>query len=89
MQPRILSSGDPQAKTADQFDILLNNEFNVDTIIAASPSAPVMRDDRPTNEYFAVRYLKSHLLATTNLANAPSFVPGETATSTRDRLIAS
>lgn len=49
----------PQAKTADQFDLLLKNEFNVDTIIAASPSAPVMRDDRPTNEYFAVRYLRS------------------------------
>src|SRR5579872_1116268 len=48
----------PAITPVGQFDILLNNEFNVDDIVAASPSAPVMRDDRPTNEYFAVRYLR-------------------------------
>ncbi len=48
----------PEATTLDQFNLLLNNEFNVDSIIAAWPTAPPLRDDRPTNEYFAVRYLR-------------------------------
>ncbi len=48
----------PAITPVGQFDILLNNEFSVDDIVAVSPSAPVMRDDRPTNEYFAVRYLR-------------------------------
>jgi spermidine synthase len=48
----------PEATSADQFSLLLNNEFSVDNIIAASPTAPPLRDDRPTNEYFAVRYLR-------------------------------
>jgi spermidine synthase len=48
----------PEATTVDQFNILLKNEFSVDSIVAASPTAPVMRDDRPTNEYFAVRSLR-------------------------------
>jgi spermidine synthase len=49
----------PAVTPVGQFDILLNNEFSVNNIVAASPSAPMMRDDRPTNEYFAVRYLRS------------------------------
>jgi spermidine synthase len=53
----------PAITPVGEFDILLNNEFNVDNIVAASPSAPVMRDDHPTNEYFAVRYLR-HLFST-------------------------
>jgi spermidine synthase len=48
----------PEATSADQFNLLLNNEFSVESIIDASPTAPPLRDDRPTNEYFAVRYLK-------------------------------
>jgi predicted membrane-bound spermidine synthase len=48
----------PEATTQDQFNILLNGEFNVNSIVAAWPSAPPLRDDRPTNEYFAVRYLR-------------------------------
>jgi hypothetical protein len=48
----------PEATPLDQFNLLLNNEFNVDSIVAVSPTAPVLHDDRPTNEYFAVRYLR-------------------------------
>jgi spermidine synthase len=48
----------PQATPIDQFNSLLNKEFSVDSIIAASPTAPALRDDRPTNEYFATRYLR-------------------------------
>jgi len=48
----------PEATPRAQFNILLNNEFSVDSIVAAWPTAPPLRDDRPTNEYFAVRYLR-------------------------------
>jgi hypothetical protein len=71
----------PEATTPGQFNILLNNEFSVDSIIAASPTAPALHDDRPTNEYFASRYLKS-LSSQHELGSARSIVPGETATST-------
>ncbi|HEX3739324.1 MAG TPA: hypothetical protein VHV29_06320 [Terriglobales bacterium] len=71
----------PEATTPGQFNILLNNEFSVESIIAASPTAPALHDDRPTNEYFASRYLKS-LSSQHELGNARSIVLGETATST-------
>jgi spermidine synthase len=70
----------PKATTQDQFDLLLKNEFSVDNIIAASPNAPPLRDNRPTNEYCAVRYLRSAPSQQQN-GNARSFAPGETATS--------
>jgi spermidine synthase len=50
------------AKTPhDEFNILLKNEVSLDSIIAGAPQAPPLQDDRPTNEYFAVRYLESHI----------------------------
>ena len=49
----------PEATLLGQFNFLLNNEFRLDSIIATSPTAPPLRDDRPTNEYFAARYVKS------------------------------
>jgi spermidine synthase len=39
------------------FDILLKNEVSIDTLIAASPGTPSLRDDRPINEYCALRRL--------------------------------
>jgi hypothetical protein len=38
---------------------LLENEVSLDSVIANSPQAPPLQDDRPTNEYFMVRYLRS------------------------------
>ncbi len=38
-------------------DILLKNEVPIETLIAASPATPALRDDRPINEYCALRRL--------------------------------
>jgi spermidine synthase len=39
----------------DRFDDLLKGEMNVDRLIAASPETPALTDDRPINEYYALR----------------------------------
>jgi hypothetical protein len=39
------------------FDTLLQNEVPIETLIAASPATPALRDDRPINEYCALRRL--------------------------------
>jgi len=38
-----------------QFSDLLKQELQVDSLIAASPNTPALTDDRPINEYYAVR----------------------------------
>lgn len=65
----------PEETPQGQFDILLNNEVSLDSIIAGSPQAPPLQDNRPTNEYFAVRYWKS-----TSPQTPASSASGETAT---------
>lgn len=45
--------GDPAA--FDAFDTVLQNEIPIETLIAPSPGTPALRDDRPINEYYAVR----------------------------------
>src|ERR1700680_1356009 len=47
----------PASTAEGQFEILLNNEISLDEMIAEAPRAPVLEDDRPTNEYFAWRAL--------------------------------
>jgi len=37
------------------FDGALRREVPIDTLIARSPATPALRDDRPINEYFALR----------------------------------
>jgi spermidine synthase len=49
----------PAKTPQDEFNILLENEVSLDSVIANSPQAPPLQDDRPTNEYFMVRYLRS------------------------------
>jgi spermidine synthase len=39
----------------DRFDDLLKGEMNVNHLIAASPGTPALTDDRPINEYYALR----------------------------------
>jgi spermidine synthase len=39
----------------DRLDDLLRGEMNVDRLIAASPGTPALTDDRPINEYYALR----------------------------------
>jgi spermidine synthase len=43
------------ASAALQFSDLLKQELVVDQLISASPSTPALTDDRPINEYYAVR----------------------------------
>jgi spermidine synthase len=39
----------------DRLDDLLKGEMNVNRLIAASPETPALTDDRPINEYYALR----------------------------------
>ena len=46
------------ASTAEaQFQLILDQEVAVDKIVALAPNAPVLRDDRPVNEFFLIRRL--------------------------------
>lgn len=67
----------PEATPQGQFDILLKNEVSLDSIIAGSPKSPPLQDDRPTNEYFAVRYFES---VSSNPPAQQSSASGETET---------
>jgi spermidine synthase len=37
------------------FDTVLQNEIPIETVIRRSPATPSLRDDRPINEYYALR----------------------------------
>jgi hypothetical protein len=45
----------PASTVEGQFEMLLKNEIPIDGMVAEAPRAPVLEDDRPTNEYFAWR----------------------------------
>lgn len=45
----------PEPTPALQFAAILKTELPIDQIIAKAPNAPVLRDDRPVNEYYALR----------------------------------
>lgn len=49
----------PASTAEGQFEILLQNEVPIARIIAEAPNAPILEDDRPANEYFAWRAIKS------------------------------
>jgi len=46
---------DSHPDVTGRFAHLLHNEVSIDDLIAASPSTPALSDDRPINEYYAVR----------------------------------
>jgi spermidine synthase len=71
----------PEATPQGQFNILLKNEVSLDSIIAGSPKSPPLQDDRPTNEYFAVRSLEYPYSRGSTPAQDSS-ASGETATGT-------
>jgi hypothetical protein len=50
--------GSPAAFLA--FDTVLQNEVPIETLIAPSPATPALRDDRPINEYYALRRRLRH-----------------------------
>ena len=45
----------PASKPTQQFALVLGTEFPVDQMIAKTPNAPPLQDDRPVNEYFVLR----------------------------------
>jgi hypothetical protein len=45
----------PQPTAEGRFASILNNEMPIDRLISASPSTPALSDDRPINEYYALR----------------------------------
>jgi spermidine synthase len=52
-----------------EFSWLLQRESSVDILIAGSPLAPAMQDDRPVNEYFLLRDLKAPPVAASAVAS--------------------
>jgi spermidine synthase len=51
----ITPGGNPRDAAKSRLDGLLRGEMNVDQLIAASPETPSLTDDRPINEYNALR----------------------------------
>lgn len=50
------------AKTAPvQLGLMVGREVSLESLVAAAPGVPVLRDDRPYNEYYLVRRLLSSL----------------------------
>jgi spermidine synthase len=52
---RDLLEWNPEAAPEDRFRQLLEHEIPLRSVIDLAPRAPVLRDDRPVNEYFFVR----------------------------------
>jgi len=48
----------PEDTPEDQFETLLGSEFSLSEMIAVSPGAPPLRDDRPMNEYYLLRSMR-------------------------------
>ena len=40
---------------------MVGREMSLESLVAAAPGVPVLRDDRPYNEYYLVRRLLSSL----------------------------
>jgi len=45
----------PQPTPERQFAVVLDRELSLDDMIAGAPDAPTLQDDRPMNEYYALR----------------------------------
>ena len=54
----------PYSTPDRQFSAMLDSEFPLERLVAASPQTPAMQDDRPVNEYFLLRLLKKGSAAT-------------------------
>ncbi len=48
----------PQTSAEKQFSILLRREVSINLLISLAPGAPALSDERPVNEYFALRYMR-------------------------------
>lgn len=50
----------PETTPELQFAEVLKREISLDGIIAEAPAAPALQDDRPQNEYYAIRRRRAH-----------------------------
>jgi len=53
---RDLVEWDPETTPERQFADILKREIPLDKMIAEAPQAPALQDDRPENEYYAIRH---------------------------------
>jgi predicted membrane-bound spermidine synthase len=51
----------PARTATDQINRMVSREVSLEGLVAAAPGVPVLRDDRPYNEYYLVRRLLSSL----------------------------
>jgi spermidine synthase len=54
----------PAASPELEFKTVLDSEFEIDRLLAASPQTLAMRDDHPVNEYFLLRMMRNGVTAT-------------------------
>lgn len=47
----------PTSDARQQFDRVLSRESSLDQLIRVDPAVPALQDDRPINEYFALRVM--------------------------------
>jgi spermidine synthase len=48
----------PAKTAAQQFSVVLEREVAIDAFLARAPRVPALRDDRPINEYYFLRWLR-------------------------------
>jgi spermidine synthase len=46
----------PEQTAESQFAVVLSSELSLEQIIAQAPQTPALEDDRPVNEYYALRH---------------------------------
>ena len=55
---RDLTEWGPSATSLGQFETILGRENKIEDLIGEDPSAPLLTDDRPLNEYFLLRQIQ-------------------------------
>ena len=45
----------PKATAEANLELVLRKEYSIDEILARDPQAPALEDDRPVNEFYALR----------------------------------
>jgi hypothetical protein len=53
----------PAKTPSQQFDLMLSTETTTGQVIDLSPATPALKDDRPINEYFLLRSLRSRSIS--------------------------
>jgi len=56
---RDLMEWGPTSSPQEQFQVVLDHEVSLDTLIQQDPNSPALQDDHPVNEYFILRRLRN------------------------------